>query len=350
MFVAQSSDNSLLHFATWGPWAIPCGIAEYTKHMQEAFQRKGYSTFQYSHYMQPEDVIAQIKADKIDVLNIQYDHGLFPDELPAIINTIKSFGTKVIVTVHAESLYVKTLYEVADTFIYHKMPTLFAANDPKISVIPMGVPLFTAPDSRSNLRKKYGYSDDDLILVTTGFLLPTKAIPTIIHVVGPYLQKDPRIKVQLITPFATRFLETSQRLHYALQKIIARWNLGKRIRVITDFVPQQELSERIWISDLGYQWFETDTASTSAAVHQYITARVPVVTSPSTHFHDMNTGVIKTPFNRYQFTQVVINTLYNEKKRTELKNELENEYRSLNMNVAIERYLDIYNTILRVEK
>ena len=305
-FAKRSRQKPLLRIAYWSTYAIECGIAMYTKHQVDALRRQGYTTFIYNHSLRGQDLVTRIIQDKVQVLNVQYEPKIMPPlrELLQIIEHIKARKVKVIVTVHEETSAIPILLEAVDRVIYHKKPTLINPGK-KMSILPMGVPPIAGASpqrlGKGLLRKKYGFSEKDIIITTVGFMLPYKRQAELLELLVPLLKRNPHYRVQMLTSFTRRAVQECTWVHSRIEEVIKKYKLNDNVVHITSFLPQHILLERLALSDLGYLWVETDTKSTSASTKEYIAARLPVIIAQSSHFHDMNRGVIRVSGNLAQF-------------------------------------------------
>ena len=324
----------------WGTWGIPCGIAMYTQHVSDSLAKLGYILTHYNYKLSPEEVIRCSIRDTIDILNIQFEAGIMPPH-KTMLNTLqalKKAQIKIVITMHDEPNWAQDLVNAADICIYHKKPRYL--NDlSKVITLPMGVPLFNSSLTRTDMRNKYGFRPEDKILISTGFMLPTKEIGDTLEHLAPYIKKDPTIKVQLLHAFTPRAPSLCQASHKELMQVIEKYQLHNQVVVITNFVSQQELSERIYLSDLGYQWFIQNTNATSATSKEYITARTPLVVPNSTHYHDLQyKGITVTPMDKKVFAATVMRLLYQPEERKVLQNTLEKVYSFLNYDMLIRKY------------
>lgn len=341
----KTSDSKVnnMKIGYWSTWKIKCGIAMYTKHIKDSLTKLNFTVFNYPHNSSLYYIATLIEKDKINVLNIQYEQMIMPplNVFLNFINNIKSKNIKIVVTMHNEPDFAQKIVDASDITIYHKQPEKLEDRS-KVRVIPMAVPVFTPSGSRIGLRKKYGFKATDKVLVSTGFLFHTKEISKNLEALAPLIKKDANIKLQLIHPFSPMDPIGSQLEYEKLIEVIIKHDIIKQVLVITKFLPQKELSERIYLSDLGYQWFKIDTGATSASGKEYITARTPLIVPDSSHFHDLVCkGIIKTPKKRGAFIQAVKDLLSNPYKLAAARHHLSNLYLELNYDNWIKRYCEI---------
>lgn len=332
-----------LRIGYWSTWQVKCGIAIYTEHLYNAVKHIGGNAFGYSHTMTPIELLQRIDLDKIHVLNIQYEPAIMPptDLLINLIKEIQRRRVKVFLTLHSEPDTVKRLLDIVDGFIYHKPPTLIHSDNRKVNIIPMGVPVFDPTRSLSEARAFYGFKDTDKIITTTGFMFTWKQHANVLESMVPYLKADSNIKVQLLTSSNDINPYECIKENKNIKAVIERNNIENQVVHITDFLSQNELSERLWLSNLGYLWSDITTSSSSAAGKEFITSRLPLIATESSHYHDLISGVIKTPMDKGLFISKIFEIL-NHEDISHLYSELETTYNLLNYNDLIYRYIDIY--------
>lgn len=328
----------------WSTWEIKCGIAMYTKHIVNALKAQGYKVTVYPHNLPPAEIIKRIKNDKISVLNIEYESSIMPP-LPKLIETIKmikSNKVKVILTVHTETPAIKELHSYVDRFIYHK-PANYYPSSSKVAIIRMGVPVFNTPDNKNNIKRKYGFQDKDIIISTIGFLASTKEYPEMLRRLVQWLQLSPHHKVQLLASHnnsSSMASKVSLAEHHKINAVIKHHNIAHQVIHIPQFISQQEISERLWMSDIGFLWMAKDTRGSSAACKEFITARLPVVITDSTHYHDQKKGVIKVTRDKDHFINILLSSLKSPILKI-LKNDLQMLYNKLNYNNLIHEYIKV---------
>jgi glycosyltransferase involved in cell wall biosynthesis len=332
----------------WSTWKIPCGIAMHTEHLSNALKKNGWHVFIYPHTLPLSKIIDDSKENRIDVLHIQYDIDILPPikQFVTLLKQLRQNKIKIVVTVHSETHHLRCIMPYSDLCIFHKPPGYsYGHNKKKIVILPMGIPVFEPHDTHLKVREKYGFNASDIIITTTGLLLPHKEFARILEVIAPHIIANPNIKLQMIIPFTPRYPDQSISEYEKLKATIGSHNIQEKTILITDFIPQAELSERIWISDIGYQWFSHHTASTSASTKEYHSAHVPLVINDSSHFHDSHIGIYKTPSNPELFVEAIMNLVANNKLKQQLKEQLRNHYLLLNYDSLIHSYENIYYSL-----
>lgn len=330
---------------------IKCGIASYTNHHIQALSRLGHQVLCYSSNQPPSLLLVQMQKDKISILHIQYEPGLYqtyyaPAQLINFIKNAQQSGIKIVITMHKEDQNTVAIAEAADARIYHKPSQYIASSKPYIFVVPHGVPVFIPSLNRNALRKKYGFSHNDIILTCFGFLEPSKEHATILKALVPLIKSNQNYRIQLLTSLNDHFLETSKNEAIKIKKVIERYKLKKQVVHITEFLPQHEISERLYLSDLGYLWINHNTQSSSGAFKEFIAAKLPLVCPNSTHYYDSPAGIIKTPLDKKKFISKIQSMLSNQELLTSLKKQLNSYYNEFNYDTLIKKHLQIYASIL----
>lgn len=341
---AEVSFNSqTLKIGYWSTVGVQCGIAVYTQHLCDALKVAGYTTFLYSFKTPLKEVLESIKKDQINVLNIQYEPSYMPSDKEFVwfLTELRKMRVKVVITVHSDGDRLKYYVPLVNHFIYHKNPQ-YVTEKNKTTVIHMGIPVFTPPASRKILREKYGFSEDLKILSTTGFLLAWKEYSTMLELLIPWLVSDPKHHIQMLTSYNTHAWDPSPIEDQKIKNIIKKHQIEKQITYITTFLSQEELNERLWISDLAYLWGCLKSATSSATASQFMGSRLPVVATDSPHFDDLIAGSIKTPQDRKLFISTILQTIQNADLLKELRDEQEKYYQDLNYETIVRKHLSVF--------
>jgi len=256
------------------------------------------------------------------------------------VQKLKENNLNVILTVHWEIKELTKIYDYIDKFIYHKNPLYLSANDKKIKILPMGIPVFKPMDTKEKCRLKYGFSNSDFILTTIGFLHPWKNYSSILELLAPLIKSNKNYKVQMLTSYNDIIFSICHKEDIKIKNVIKKYNLEDQVIHITDFLNQQEYSERIWISDLGYLWGNIDSKATTASAKEFITCHVPLVTTHCSHFHDIKQGTLKSECNKEEFILLIKKTISNKKTLQKLKNESAKQYQNFNYESLIDLFIN----------
>ena len=329
-------------------WGKQCGIALYTKNLVQELEKKNKFVIPYSNNICDwKALIDNVASDNIEVLNIQYHPALVPSlgDLITLINMLEKKGVRVVITFHEENEHSEILTEVASYSIFHKPIMSNRINLEKSSLIPFGVPAFSNQLSKNKLREKYGFLENQKILTTFGFLYEYKDHPGMLKEMADYIKSDLRIHIQLLTAINDFSKESGNLELKKIQKIIKTYKLEKQVTHITSFLSQEELSERLSLSDLGYLWGSRLSYDTSAAAKEFIAANLPLICIDWSHYHDLNKGVIKIQENKKIFADKVIETLYETACLDRLKAEMTEFYLKYNNSLIIDKHIEIFNKI-----
>lgn len=352
LFLVLSLDNIYcLNIAFWGSWNHQCGIATYTEHISNILRKYGYTIFNYDFKYSANKLISEIKNNNIDIIHLQYDTSAFVinSKLLLFIKKIKGMGKKIIITVHEEGFNLDSILNLCDLAIYHEEPNYSKSS--KIKILRHGVPLFSPTQSIAQLKCKYGYDINDKIIVSTGFLFPSKEVDKSILKLMSYLNKDKNIKLQLLHSYQNRdqhFIKICKEEYNKAMKVINEYKLEDQVKLISDFLTQDELNERVYISDIGYQWFNEDIASVSGASKQYIASKTPLVVPDIYHFRDLKNmkGVSFSPFNIDLLFENLINLLYDTEKLSIMRKALYEEYDKYNYDSMCSEYIKMINLLM----
>lgn len=354
-FASLSICNENIRVGFWTSSISKCGIKIYTQHLHNSLTKLGYSSFIYPGKINIEELFSKVNEDKINILDIQFEPSLF--NLHTFFSTIlklKEKGIKIIFEVHSENIseeFMSQAINLSDQCIYHKPSRFFQMNE-KLNIIPLGIPVFNTPTNKEILRTNYGFKKRDIILTTCGFMFEMKKHATILEMLVPIIKNNQRIKVQLLTSYGDVNYEHCKVQDKKIKNVINKYNLTNQVIHLTNFLPQQELNERLYISDLGYLWGGIEAnnqAATSAAAKEFLAARLPLVVTESSHYHNIDYGVIKTKIDYPLFIKTIENTLEkisrNPNALKNLRRRLNLTYSNLNYDNLINKHIEVFNKL-----
>jgi hypothetical protein len=157
--------------------------------------------------------------------------------------------------------------------------------------------------------------------------------------------------MQLILP--ANFLNEMGKdyIHQEIKRVAAEYHIGQQIHLISEFLPPLEVMNRLWLSDVGFLYIGTDTYSSSAAVRQFVSARLPLVINNSTHFADLHRGVVRVEgFQIGEFSDAVWDTCQDANLRQKLSMEHVRTYQQYIWPAFGERHLSIYRKLVGAKK
>lgn len=343
--VSGSNKQRVARIGFWSSWNRLCGIAFYVKHMCDVLSKYGVATFVYSHDIAGNQLLQLVADDKIKVLVIQYEPSLFDAAtIIPILERIKSMGIKIVLTVHNPP-GVEKIAHLCDGIIYlnEKVQLPMACEIPHV-VIPIGAPIFSPPSSRVVTRQKYGFCERDIILATVGFMFRWKRFPEILEKLVPWLRISTYHKIQLLTTLNNSTKNAKNECTAVcseVKKIIVRYGLKNQVVHLTDGLSQSELSERLWISDLGYLWGTPDTPTSSAAIKEFISSRLPALTTNCRHFCEGNLEdvFIRVPIDENIFVAAILNSLDKRNMLCAQRKKLKKLYDELNYKLVGQKFL-----------
>ncbi len=353
-FFPLSLKSEIFKIGYWNSsWNKKCGVAIYTQHLITALKKKNYSTIVYDNPIDEYQLLPdKVKKDGIKVLNIQYyPHLVCPlNQLIILIHKINALGIKTIVTFHLETEDSQKIVDAATHAIFHRPLSFVKQDSKKISFIPLGVPVFDCDLSKKQLREKYNFSQNKLILTTFGFLIPWKEYSSVLEILAPYLKLNPEYHLQLLTSIpnvSNDMIEDGKIEHSKIEEIVKKNKIENQVTHKIDFLSQSELSERLALSDLGFSWGSLTINDTSAAAKEFVSARLPLVLTKSPHYHDMNYGTIKVGCDKNFFVKTIIKTLKDRSKIISLKEEMDFFYKKTNNDFIISEHIEVFTQAVK---
>jgi hypothetical protein len=332
-------ENQVCMLSSWG---IKCGISQYSKNIIDALEEKNIKTKVFPHTSEYSDVFSFMKNSSTKSFIVQYEPSLISDfnELKINIIKLKIKKTKIFFIIHSEYKQLLELDGLIDGFIYHKDNTM-KFEKTKIYKIPMGVPIFNPEYSKNEYRKIYNIPENKLIISTIGFMFAWKNHANVLSGLLKYMKEEPRILVQYMTSFHSINNGECIDEFNKITSIVKENNLESQFIHITDYISQKELNERLYLSDVGFLWSGIETTSSSASLKEFVSSRLPLVKTNSTHYHDIISGSITTEQEINIFCNKIIQLILDNNRCALLKEEMNENYNSLNYKTTINNMLGI---------
>ena len=149
--------------------------------------------------------------------------------------------------------------------------------------------------------------------------------------------------IQLLTSFHSINNGECIEEYNKIRKVVSENNIESQVIHVTEYIPQQELSERLFLSDLGFLWSGIETTSSSASLKEFVSSRLPVVRTNSSHYHDIESGCEITGQDMGQFVLAIQGLISNKEKLITLKNCMNKNYEEMNYKKVISKFLEVFS-------
>lgn len=310
-----------------------CGIKEYGRELDEQFRQLGVSFVE----VPLSDLAALRNAAPGQPFLIHVEPSLLVADFDNALASALQRGAYIAVCFHYfdDPLYRRFRHR-AHAMVRHRD---YGVGDPRMHEVPLGCPVFEPPASKREFRAKYGLPLDSKILTTVGFLARWKQLPDVAQALISRLAPDEHL--QMICP--AHFSGESRQEWQRLQSVV----LGaEQVTWTSEFVPQQEMLERVAASDLGFVYHAVNTGSCSAATKPFVSARCPVVLTNSNHGSDVREGAFRaSTMDLHGFAQAVLGLSRNPHSLHHYVAGMQRDYERLNMRRVAEQYLDVFRKI-----
>lgn len=312
-----------------------CGISEYGRALNEAFESLGVEVERHS----VRDMTALVHA-KDNVL-VHFEPALAANTFYRVLTNVRRRGARTVLCCHYfDEVVAQRLGPGAFKIVVHRD---YGVASPILETVPLGCPIYDY-DGRANERAlAFGHlvakhpelasEDPPLIITTCGFVGEWKRFPETVEALMPLLPENTWLQM-LCSPHFIRNEREEQRLREAAAK-------HERVILSEAFLPEVDLLDRLALSDLGFVYHGQNTHSVSAATKAFIAARCPFVVTDSTHASDVN-GAFHSSRDLKRFAQDVIKASKDFARLREAKSEIQTEYERLNMIEVASRYLDLF--------
>lgn len=296
------------------PWNQRCGIAEYSKDLSThllnrtiIFCEKNDDITAAQHinvvpsYFKDENnydnLLREILKNNIDVLHVQYNHGLFnAGALKTFLTAVKKHNIRTILTLHSCKGGVEVFAEYFDTLIMHSKLSIRDFIDMKVPENKMEFVRIGSnsiqPISLEQARKNK-YSMDIPIIATFGFLLPQKGIKESLLAIYLLKEKYPNILFLCCCALHTvQNKELSKKYYMECLQTVKELGLEKNVELITSFLPFEDVYTYLCSANI-VSLFYTNSAeqATSSAGRTALAAQRPVIATNVEIFDDL-TGVV----------------------------------------------------------
>ena len=331
------------------PWNVRCGIAQYSRHLLEAFdrslgdlmvlsdQREGLAqtealpgvrikaAFQVGAACSVPELAAAIAAEDPDVLVIQHQAGVLSWEAladllehPALAphpdSQVQS-GRCVVVALHncrdllrsdaACRARVGAALDQCSRVLVHSVDDIGLLRDLGVVNtvwIPHGTTAGPAPRAPQVL-----LSGDAPVVGTTGFILPHKGLQRLITAIGLLLPTWPGLRLRLVT---SRYPDPVSDLELAACEALVRsLRLEAHVEWHTEFAPNDLVLHRLSSCDLLVMPYAATLESSSGAVRQAIASGVPTLVSDLKLFDDLGDAVERLPGTSPEIIAARIDTM-----------------------------------------
>lgn len=309
-----------------------CGIREYGEALNMQFEGLGARV----RAARLQD-LSLLRSTKGNVL-VHVEPSLLPPDFDRAAKEASKNGAHIVLCFHAftETVF-RRLGDIVSAMVVHRS---YGVQHPKLRHIPLGCPIYEPTGSVRELRVRYNLPAKATIITTFGFLAAWKRFPETAAEFLKQLEPETGIFLQMLcSPHFIRYVEGERRLQEVVKD-------SPIVQLQTVFLPQVELTERLYASDLGFVFHGENTGSVSAATKQFVTARCPLVVTSSNHAEDM-LGASKAPVGLKAFARQVIDIAKSPRDLLKLKRASESEYRRLNMKNVAEEYLKLFASLER---
>lgn len=341
--ISKKDKNKICMLSTWN---IKCGISQYSKNLYDALETQNYVVKVFPNLSNYSDVFNFIKINNFNIFLVQYEPSIIQNFELLLSNIIllkkQLKEVKVFFVIHSENQDLLKLDGIIDGFIYHKNNTLNFKKT-KINLLPMGVPIFEPEAGKDNYREKYGLNKNMFILSTVGFMFGWKQHALILESLVPTIKNNPNFIVQLLTSFHSINNNECIVEFNKIQQVILENNIQSQVIHVTDYISQKELNERLYMSDLGFLWAGIETTSSSASLKEFVSSRLPVVRTDSSHYHDISLGCKITKKDMAEFCLAINNLYSNNNELSLMKDDMSKNYNKMNYKNIVLYFIEAFN-------
>lgn len=277
-------------------WDVKCGIATYSKHLIDKFNKKPiiFSTYdsldkKSIKCWSPADknldgLYKKIVENGIDVLMIQFNYSFFDfKELNKLLDRLENI--KVIIELHstfdpplAEKKLELINFDKFSRVIVHNIDDLNRLKElgyvDNVMLFQHGVLDF---NPTSNPQKN--------LIATYGFFLPHKGLLEVIKAIKILKNRGYNYKLKMVN--AQYPIDISKKLILEAKNLIKELDLEENIELITDFLSDEECLEELSKANLVVFAYQETGESASGAVRYALAANRDILTTPVKIFDEV---------------------------------------------------------------
>lgn len=171
------------------PWKVRCGIASYSANLASSLARAEANVYvvrvprfgpKTAEVMQ--DVVARVPVDKIDVIQVEHEYGIWQDFDAIFFGALKALGKPIATTMHAVGKWDtdEGIARCSEKVIVHNKFCFERFNHPENTVI---IPHGAKPSecaSKEESKKRYGMISKLPIVGYCGYISSYKGLETLI--------------------------------------------------------------------------------------------------------------------------------------------------------------------------
>lgn len=248
------------------------------------------------------DLLAAINEHQLDTIVIQFNYGFFDlKQLGHLIHHLCDAKRCVIVTLHAtvdpphdpsrKLLIIVDALARCDRLLVHSIQDLNRLKAygliENVSLFPHGV---LVPSLKIQQRS---YAEKTVRLASYGFFLPNKGLIELIEAANILNAAHFSFRLDLVN--AAYPTAISYQLIEQASRLIQRHGLGNKIRLITDFLPDQDSLALLSKAEIVLYPYQRTAESASGAVRYGLAAGRAVAVTPLPIFDDVATCVFTLP-------------------------------------------------------
>ncbi|MEC3879380.1 glycosyltransferase [Parapedobacter sp. 10938] len=165
----------------------------------------------------------------------------------------------------------------------------------KITVIPHGIHTLPNVETKQQLRKRYGLSQDAHILTTFGLLGQGKSIETALQALPPVIARFPDTQYLVIGETHPEVIKREgEAYRNTLKSIVRELKLEAHVRFIDRYMPTGELLEYLSLSDLYLFTSKDPNQAVSGTFAYALSCGCPVISTRIPHAKEVLTEDIGT--------------------------------------------------------
>ena len=328
------------------PWEVRCGIASYSKNLVNALADLGHEVYvvrlpRFGHKTEEtmKNVVDKIPVDKIDVVHVQHEYGLFQGLDEQFFGFLRQIDKPIITTAHAVGQIHLDMYmsQVSDKVIVHNKFCRKRYQFPNGIIIPHGAtPLTCPPPPKAQCKKSLGIPPKTSIVGYLGYISNYKGLEVLIKAII----KTPKAGLLIGGGWHT---EEETQYMYKLKELTLQYLPGRCQWL--GFVSDEDLSRVYGAMDLLV--YPSRYATESGALITALSHRKAVLSSRIKPFIEKEkVGALETFKNVKDLTRRIKRLLKNPEQIKELENGARKFAEETSWNNVAKQHIELYEEVI----
>ena len=328
------------------PWEVKCGIASYSKNLVNVLAELGHEVYvvrlpRFGHKSEEtmRKVVNSIPVDKIDVIHVQHEYGLYQSLDEQFFSMLSSIDKPIVTTAHAVGQIHLDCFmaDVSDKVIVHNKFCFKRYKFPNGVIIPHGAsPLTCPPPPKTQCKNSLGIGPKIPIVGYLGYVSNYKGLEILIE----SITKIPKVALLIGGGWHT---EKETQYMYKLKEYTLKYLPGRCQWL--GFVSDEDLSRVYGAMDILV--YPSRFATESGALITALSHRKAVLASRLLPFREKEKlGALETFKDEKDLTRKIKRLLKNPDRIRELEANARRFAEETSWNNVAQKHIELYEEVI----